>query len=149
MHGLFSGVAMGCTGCAYSGISYLLSDTECSQINWNLRFSARTHSTVVLALKDAEWPNCWFSNQPACHTHRGKLFGFKIEGDPPSKLCTSAHPSPWNLATPLGPLLSHMNKLKDEEEITELQKIGVFCWVAFYPNLPFHYWPWPWHCWPC
>ena len=53
---------------AYSGISFLLSDTECSQINWNLRFSTRTHSTVVLASKETEWPNCWFSNQPACHT---------------------------------------------------------------------------------
>jgi len=50
-----SGVAMGCAGCAmhkgpavrgpccgvYSGISFLLSDTEYSQINWNLRFSTR------------------------------------------------------------------------------------------------------------
>jgi len=33
-----------------------LSDTECSQIKWNLRISTLTHSTVVLALKKAEWP---------------------------------------------------------------------------------------------
>jgi len=67
-----SGVEMGCAGCAmHKGPAvrgpsegptvesiFLLSDTECSQINWNLRFSARTQSTVVLALKEAEWPNC-------------------------------------------------------------------------------------------
>ena len=68
-----SGVAIGCSGCAmhkgpavsgpseghiYSGISFLLCDTECSEINWSLRFSTRTHSTVLLALKEAERPNC-------------------------------------------------------------------------------------------
>jgi len=44
---------------------FCFTDTECSKINWNLRFSTRTHSTVVLALKEAEWLKCWFSNQPA------------------------------------------------------------------------------------
>jgi len=35
-----------------------------------------------------------------------------------------------------GPLLSHMNMSKDEEEITEIQKkLKYFCSVAFYPNL--------------
>jgi len=70
--GAAMGCAMACAGCAmhkgpvvrqplwaaYSGISFLLTDTECSQINWNLRFSTRTHLTVVSALKKAEWPNC-------------------------------------------------------------------------------------------
>ena len=121
-----SGVAMGCAGCAmHKGPAvrgpsegptvesvFLLSDTECSQINWNLRFSTCTNSTVVLALKEAERQNCWFSNQLACHTHRGSSFNwcmsdvttdffwFEIEGGPgsPSKLCTRA---PRNLATPL------------------------------------------------
>ena len=53
-----------------------------SGLQWNQFFAFRyrmqsnqlkstvfyTHSlnTVVLALKEAEWPNCWFSNQPAC-----------------------------------------------------------------------------------
>ena len=97
-----SGAEMGYAGCAMhkgpvvrgplwaacSGISFLLSDTECSQINWNLRFSTRTHSTVVLALKEAEWPNCWFCNQPACHTHRGSSFNWYMSDE--SRGVTSA-----------------------------------------------------------
>jgi len=53
----------------YSGISFSLSDTDCSQINWNLRFSTRTHWTVVLALKEAEWQIVdLITNRRAIHT---------------------------------------------------------------------------------
>ena len=163
-----SKLAMGCAGCvmhkgpavtgpvwgAYSGISFWLSDTECSHTrthartharafngpfsritrvsryqkgktsldftqprdsescqlnNWNLRFSTRTtHSTVVWSLKEAKWPNCWFSNQPACHTHRGKFSGLKSKGAtiealrkaPPLKPCDATAATTeqkWNL----------------------------------------------------
>ena len=83
-----SGVSMGHAGCAMhkgpavreplwgpSGIGFSLSDTDCSQINWNLRFSTCTHSlNSCVSVKRGWMTNCWFNNQPACHTHRGSSF---------------------------------------------------------------------------
>jgi len=74
-------VAMGCAGCAmqgpggkgalwgaYSGISFFAFRYRMlsNQLKSTVFYTYSLNSCVSV-----KWPRCWFSNQPACHTHRG------------------------------------------------------------------------------